>query len=107
MENDMKKAISQMLVLYLLMQREHYISELAERIQEESAGNVRINRPYNCLTLLQSKGFVICTGRKRSPDGRLRRYYAITANGASVYKEMLTTYRSYMVGIAHIMAKEA
>ena len=41
LEDNLKKALTELLILYLLSQREHYIGELTDEMREKAADQVR------------------------------------------------------------------
>ena len=81
LEENLKKALTEPLVLFLLSQREYYIGELTSVIQEKSGGALNIVFPYAAIYRMSRNGHITESQKWIAPDGRLRQYYAITDQG--------------------------
>lgn len=92
-EENLKKALTEMLLLYLLSQREYYIGELTDRLKANSAGALSIVFPYSALYRLQQAEYITETKKRNAPDGRRRQYYAITDAGCRYLEQLLRTYK--------------
>lgn len=107
LEENLKKACTEMLVLSLLSHREYYIGDLTETIHKASGGVLSIVFPYGAIYRL-CRGEYICESRKRNaPDGRLRQYYRITEAGRSYLDQQLETYWKFTKGIGAILSLPA
>ena len=58
MEENLKKALSELLVLALLHQREYYALELAPAMAEHSGGAITITFPYAILYRMIEQGYI-------------------------------------------------
>lgn len=106
LEDNLKKALTELLMLYLLSERERYIGELADEIAERSHGALSIVFPYAAIYRMSGAGY-ITEGRKRNaPDGRLRQYYRITPRGLKYLMDLLNTYQRFSEGVANILKGE-
>ena len=95
LEENLKKALTEPLVLFLLSQREYYIGELTAVIQEKSGGALNIVFPYAAIYESQ---------KRTAPDGRLRQYYTITEQGRAYLSGLLDTYRRFSRGVSDILS---
>jgi len=78
LEENLKKAVTEMLMLYLLSQKECYIGELTETLSQKSEGALSIVFPYGAIYRLEQEGYIADCGKRNAPDGRRRQYYRIT-----------------------------
>ncbi|MDR3765977.1 MAG: PadR family transcriptional regulator [Butyricicoccus sp.] len=103
MENNFKKAITELLVLFLLNERDMYINEITAELSRRSGESFQIVFPYAVIYRMQRFGYIDETQKQRAPDGRLRQYYGITADGSSYLKELLAFYLHLSDGVAKIL----
>lgn len=99
----MKKALTEMLILYTLSSREHYIQEIIESIARKSGGVLHIVFPYASLYRLMDDGYVEELKKRNAPDGRRRQYYAITPSGQEHLNALLVAYRNIQAGLNSIL----
>lgn len=99
----MKKALTEMLVLYTLSSREHYIQEIIESIARKSGGVLQVVFPYASLYRLMDDGYVEELKKRNAPDGRRRQYYAITPSGQAHLDALLVAYRNILKGVNSIL----
>lgn len=92
LEDNLKKALTELLILHLLSRREHYIGELTETLRQESDGNLTIVFPYAVIYRMIRAGYIIETSKHNAPDGRRRQYYGITETGRGYLAELLKVY---------------
>lgn len=104
LEENLKKALTEMLVLYLLSEREYYIGELTAVMREKSHRILNIVFPYAAIYRLLDEGFIQEVKKRVAPDGRRRQYYQITARGREYLSQLLSTYRRFTQGVADVMA---
>ncbi len=104
-EENLKKALTEMLLLYLLSQREYYIGELTDTLKAKSAGALNIVFPYSALYRLQQAEYITESKKRNAPDGRRRQYYAITASGQVYLRQLLQTYEKF-IGSVNAVLKE-
>lgn len=104
LEENLKKALTEMLVLYLLSEREYYIGELTAVMREKSHRILNIVFPYAAIYRLLDEGFIQEVKKRVAPDGRRRQYYQITDVGREYLSQLLSTYRRFTQGVADIMS---
>lgn len=92
LEDNLKKALTELLMLQLLSRREHYIGELTETLRRESDGALAIVFPYAVIYRMIRAGYIIETSKHNAPDGRRRQYYGITEAGRDYLAELLRVY---------------
>lgn len=104
-EENIKKAFTEMLVLFMLSERDYFIGELSEAIVSKSNQTILINRPYAViLRLLESNPpYVSEVKRRENPNARVRQYYSITKAGKDYLAELLESYQKYMKAIDLIL----
>lgn len=105
LEDNLKKALTELLVLHLLSQREYYIGELTTTLYEKSGGVLTIVFPYSAVYRLQQSGCIVESEKRNAPDGRRRQYLKITETGRSYLKQLLEVYRTFSTGIAAVLAE--
>ena len=104
LEENLKKALTEPLVLFLLSQREYYIGELTAVIQEKSGGALNIVFPYAAIYRMSRGGYITESQKRIAPDGRLRQYYTITEQGRAYLSGLLDTYRRFSRGVSDILS---
>ena len=80
MRDALKKATTEMLVLFLLRQKPMYTYQMAQEVERLTGGVLTYNTMYLAVYRLQSNGY-ICETEKRIEDGRARIYLAPTPEG--------------------------
>ncbi len=100
---NLKKAMTEPLLLHLLSQRDYYIGELTEALGEKSMGRLSITSAYSAIYRLLQGGFVQELEKRFAPDGRRRQYYCITPQGRQYLEQLLTIYRSISQGIDAVL----
>lgn len=103
LENNLKKALTELLLLFLFAEKAHYIGELAPLLEERSKGVLSIVFPYAAIYRISQAGYLRETEKKIAPDGRLRQYYAITEAGRAYLQDLLRTYRLFFEGVEAIL----
>lgn len=104
LEENLKKALTELLILYLFSEEEHYIGELAENLKARSHGVLSIVFPYAAIYRITEAGYLTETKKKIAPDGRRRQYYAITEEGRAHLQAMMETYRTFSQGVNDILS---
>lgn len=100
LEENLKKSLTELLVLSLIAEKECYIGELSPEIEFRSKGAIHIEFPYAAIYRI-SKGEYITECKKRiAPDGRLRQYYAITDKGRAYLEELRSSYDRFIQAVA-------
>lgn len=103
LEENLKKAVTEMLILQLLSQREYFIGELTATLYERSGGVLTIVFPYSAVYRLQQSEYICETKKRTAPDGRRRQYLAITEGGRAYLKRLLHTYQAFTDGVAAVL----
>lgn len=103
LEENLKKALTELFLLHLLSQREYFIGELTDTLKEKSGGALSIVFPYAAVYRLLEAEYIIETKKRPGPDGRRRQYYAITEQGRKVHALLLKTYGRLAIGIEAVL----
>ena len=103
LEDNLKKALTELLMLSLLSKKEYYVGELSTALHEKSGGVLTIVFPYSALYRLQRFGYVKELGNRNAPDGRRRQYYGITDAGRMYLAQQLGTYQRFSGGVAAVL----
>lgn len=107
LEENLKKALTELLMLHLLSEQERYIGELADTIAERSHGTLSIVFPYAAIYRMSRAGYITESKKRNAPDGRLRQYYRITPAGRTYLTQLLDSYEHFSQGVADILKGEA
>lgn len=105
LEENLKKALTELLILYLLSQREYYIGELSATLHERSGGVLTIVFPYSAVYRLQQTGYIDESEKRNAPDGRRRQYLCITEDGRAYLSQLMEVYRTFSNGIDAILGE--
>ena len=84
LEENLKKALTELLILFLFGEGEHYIGELSPLLEARSHGTLSIVFPYAAIYRITAAGYLKESEKKTAPDGRLRQYYAITRRAGPI-----------------------
>ncbi|MCD7838577.1 MAG: PadR family transcriptional regulator [Clostridiales bacterium] len=103
LEENLKKALTELLVLYLLSRREYYIGELTDALKEKSGGTLTIVFPYAAIYRMSRAEYITESKKRVAPDGRWRQYYKITPEGRAYLRELLETYDRFITGVSEIL----
>jgi PadR family transcriptional regulator len=95
-----RRDVLPLLVLHYISQGPCYGNQLMERIAALTEGVLQVNpnTMYPLLRELESRGLI--EGTWEHPDRRSRRYYAITAAGASEYEGLLEDVLPFLGALA-------
>lgn len=99
MEDNLKKAVTEMVVLSLLDGEDMYANQITQSLEKYSDGAVSIVFPYSALYRLISAGYIWEAYKKTAPDGRRRQYYQITEQGWRYVDELTGLYRRFIGGV--------
>lgn len=69
LEENLKKALTELLILFLFHEKEHYIGELSPLLEERSKGALSIVFPYAAIYRLTSAGYLTETKKRNAPTG--------------------------------------
>ena len=104
LEGNLKKALTELLILFLFSEEEHYIGELAPLLEKRSKGALAIVFPYADIYSITQAGYLREVEKRIAPDGRLRQYYAITETGRDYLQKLLQTYHLFFQGVNIILS---
>ena len=107
LEENLKKALTELLILHLLNGRDYYIGELADTLENVSGGVLKIVFPYSAVYRLQQARYILEAERRIAPDGRKRQFYRISQEGRDYYRQQLSIYRRFIGGIDTVLSQEA
>lgn len=103
LEDNLKKALTKLLILHLLEEREYYVGELTATLHEKSGGALSIVFPYAAVYRLQDAGHIVEQPRRIAPDGRRRQYFRITETGIAYLNQLRQIYAAFTAGVARIL----
>lgn len=104
LEENLKKALTELLVLKLLSEKDRYIGELSAAIHDRSNGALTVVFPYGAIYRLQQAGYITEKEKRSAPDGRRRQYFTVTREGKNYLDQLLRTYARFAQGITDILA---
>lgn len=87
-----KKATTEMLVLFLLKQKSMYTYEMMATIEKLSVGQITFNTLYQAIYRLQRFAYVEESRKVMSDGNRVRIYYAITDQGRNYLTALIENY---------------
>ena len=103
MKESLKKATTEMLVLFLLRQKSMYTYEMMTTIERISEGRITFNTLYQAIYRLRGFGY-IAESDKVLAEGRLRIYFSLTPAGQTYLSELIAEYRATTDAIDQILA---
>lgn len=107
LEDNLKKAVTEMLVLCLLEREDMHAIQLTQELEQRSGGAISIVFPYSALYRLISAGYIIEAYKKNAPDGRRRQYFQITEEGRTHLAELQQVYRRFSGGVELLLKGES
>lgn len=103
MEENLKKALSEMMVLALLHERDYYALELAPAIAQRSGGAITVTFTYAILYRMIDQGYICERPKQIAPDGRRRQYFGITEPGRDYFQRSWQAYRAFTTGVNRLV----
>ena len=103
LEENLKKAVTELLVVKLFSERPRYIGELVEEIRARSDGMLTVVFPYAAFYRIYHAGLIEEAKKQPGPDGRLRQYYKITELGRTYLEQHLQTYDLFLLAVSKIL----
>ena len=100
MRDAMKKATTEMLVLFMLRQKPMYTYQMAQEVDR-----LTYNTMYLAVYRLQEGGYIQET-EKRIEDGRARIYMDITSAGQEYYEKLRDEYRIFITALEKLMMQD-
>lgn len=105
LEENLKKALTELLILRLLSDRDYYIGELTATLNHKSGGTLAIVFPYGAIYRLQRSGHIFEIEKRNAPDGRRRQYYRITDAGMTYLDQLINIYSSFTNGVNAVLTE--
>lgn len=106
MEDNLKRAVTEMLALTLLSREDLHASQITQRLDQESGNTLRLASPYMLFYRLIENGYIIEAYKKIAPDGRRRQYYQITEDGIRYLADLLSCYHRITNGVALLLGED-
>lgn len=103
LEENLKKALTELLILQLLSKKESYIGELTAALAEKSGGVLSIVFPYGAIYRLEQGGHIEECGKRSAPDGRRRQYIRITEKGTAHLRQLRAIYTRFSDGVTAVL----
>lgn len=101
---SMKKATTEMLVLFLLKQKSMYTYEMMSTVEKLSEGQITFNTLYQAIYRLQGFGYIEESRKVMSEGNRVRIYFAITDSGRAYLTALIENYRVMTGAIEKILS---
>lgn len=105
LEENLKKALTELILLHLLSKRPAYIGELTAQMQEKSGGALSIVFPYGAIYRMEKAGYIRELEKRIAPDGRRRQYFTITGPGKVYLDQLLSVYARFTKGVHNLLDK--
>lgn len=105
MEENLKKAVTEMLVLTLLSREDMHAPQITQALETDSGGTLSIVFPYSVLYRLINNGYILEAYKKIAPDGRRRQYYQITEEGRGYLEALKAVYRRVSAGVEQLLER--
>lgn len=99
----LKKATSEMMVLFLLRWRPMYTYELMNEISIRSKGVITFNTMYLTIYRLQEHGYVQEHSKVMSDDNRTRIYFDVTDAGIQYLDAIMESYFRYTRALERVL----
>ncbi len=106
MEDNLKKAVTEMMVLALLAREDMYANQITQELETQSEGAVNIVFPYSAIYRLIGEGYIWEAYKKVAPDGRRRQYYQITEKGRDYLSGLQDLYERFTWGVDLVLHRE-
>ena len=106
MEDNLKRAVTEMLVLSLLDRQDMHAAQITHSLEEGSGNTLSLASPYMLFYRLIENGFILEAYKKIAPDGRRRQYYQITEEGRAYLAELTALYHRLTGGVALLLTGE-
>lgn len=92
---SLKKATTEMMVLFVLRKKPMYTYEMMHEIETLSKGKISFNTLYQTIYRLQSYGYITELEKVLSEDNRVRIYFGVTPEGGKYLPELIVEYRTF------------
>lgn len=105
MRDSIKKAFTEMMVLFLLRQKPMYVYEMSQEMSRLTGGVYTFNTLYLAIYRLQEHGHIAEAG-KQEADNHIRVYFKLTDAGQRYLDELLPTYREMIGALDALLAQD-
>ena len=105
MRDSIKKAVTEMMVLFLLRQKPMYVYEMSQEMSRLTGGVYTFNTLYLAIYRLQEHGHIAEAGNQEA-DNRIRVYFKLTDAGQRYLDELLPTYREMIGALDALLAQD-
>ena len=105
MRDALKKATTEMLVLFMLRQKRMYTYQMAQEVDRLTQGVLTFNTMYLAVYRLQEGGYIE-EAEKRIEDGRARIYLGITPAGQDYYARLHAEYGIFTAALEGLLARD-
>ena len=105
MRDSIKKAVTEMMVLFLLRQKPMYVYEMSQEMSRLTGGVYTFNTLYLAIYRLQEHGHIAEAG-KQEADNRIRVYFKLTDAGQRYLDELLPVYREMTGALDALLAQD-
>ena len=103
MAENLKKALTEMLILSFLSKKNMTIYEILHILDEQSNSICRIQYPYGVIYRMSDRGYIEIAGKAVSNDRR-RIHYRITSCGREYLSKITEEYHHFLSGIEMILS---
>lgn len=104
-KESLKKATTEMLVLFVLRKRPMYTYEMMQEIEALSRGAITFNTLYQAIYRLQNFAYIV-EHSKQVADNRMRIYFAVTPEGEVYLEQLIEGYRVFTDAVDSILGLE-
>jgi len=105
MREGLKKATTEMLVLFLLRKKPMYVYEMQQEIERLTQGALTFNTLYLAIYRLQEHGYIY-EAEKRIESNRTRIYFAPSAQGLTYYEELRREFTTFTTTVNELLARD-
>ncbi|WP_134109620.1 PadR family transcriptional regulator [Ruthenibacterium lactatiformans] len=106
MKDGLKKATTDMLVLFLLRQKPMYAYEMLQEMTRLSDGVLQFNTLYIAIYRLQEHGYISPSETVVTESNRTRVYFSITEQGSGYLDDIIAEYRRVTQTIDSLLSKD-
>ncbi len=105
-KESLKKATTEMLVLFFLRQKPMYTYEMMREMERLSDGILTFNTLYMAIYRLEKFGYIVESDKVLSEDNRMRIYFSVTEEGQSYLEKIIEEYRTVTKVIDRILLQD-
>lgn len=102
-QTQLNKGVAELAILLLLRERPHYGLELLERMNREADLEIADGTIYPLLHRLERARRILAGWQTDTPNGRPRKYYALTADGEIHCESLLEAWRRLSCGVSRLV----